>query len=78
MPGYLVQTGTYASSIAISPVGNVGASNVQSAIEELDTSKPESTDVANSISTLENSLEASIAVVDAKATSARTLAMLGL
>lgn len=55
MPGYLVTPlgEINASSILITPYGNITSDNLQSAIYELDTIKPQNSSVATSISSVE-------------------------
>lgn len=67
MPGYLYPPSSAAVGTSFVPAGNVSASNVQAAIEELDTEK-----------TTPAYVDGQVTAVDTKATSAKTIALLGL
>jgi hypothetical protein len=74
MPGYLYPPSSAAVGTSFVPSGNISSSNVQAAIEELDTEKTTSSYVDGEITTVNSSISS----VDTKATSAKTLALLGL
>jgi hypothetical protein len=56
MPGYLITPIAEASSIPVVPSGNITASNLQDALQQLDTNKAETTAVSASVSSLNENI----------------------
>lgn len=92
MPGYLVVPSVNAAGMSIIPSGNVAASNVQSAVYELDSEKaavisptftgtvvlPSTTTIGNVSNTELGYIDGVTSSVQNQITSVEALAMLGL
>ena len=74
MPGYLVDPIANAANIPILPSGNITANNLQSAIYELDSNKPQASAVSASIS----NVSASVSTLNTNISSVEGVALLGL
>lgn len=85
MPGYLISPIAQAANIPILPSGNITANNLQSAIYQLDSIKPQSASVSASVSsvsasvtTLNNNLSASVSALNTNISSVEGVALIGL
>ena len=78
MPGYLVDPIANAAGISILPSGNITANNLQSAIYQLDSIKPQSSSVSASVTTLNSNLSASVSALNTSISSVEGVALIGL